>query len=75
MNDQREERKRAGDRLYEQYGRPLEPEHRGQYLAIMPDGRTLLGDSLVEVAEQAKDEFGPGSFLFKLGPKAVLAIR
>ncbi|HTE84260.1 MAG TPA: hypothetical protein VK821_05980 [Dehalococcoidia bacterium] len=75
MTAERDKQKQQGDSLYEQYGKPLEEEHEGQYIAITPDGKTLLGDSVVEVAEKAKDEFGPGSFLFRLGPKAVYTIR
>ena len=59
------------DRLYEQFGRPLEQEHWGEYMAIFPDGRFLLGRSRLEVLDQALAQFGPGSFLFKVGEKIV----
>lgn len=59
------------ERLYEQYGRPLEQEHWGEYIAIFPDGRFLLGPSRLEVLDQALAQFGPGSFLFKVGEKVV----
>ena len=62
---------KEGDQLYEQYGKPLEKEHWGEFIAIFPDGRTVLGSSQLEILEQALDEFGPGSFLFKVGEKAV----
>ncbi len=58
------------DRLYEQFGAPLEAEHYGSYVAITEDGRTLLGDSLGETAHRAASEFGPGSFLFKVGERS-----
>jgi hypothetical protein len=29
------------DKLYEQYGKTLEREHWGEYVAIFPDGRTV----------------------------------
>lgn len=59
------------DQLYEQYGKPLEVEHRGAYLAISPQGKTLLGETLVEVAHRATELFGPGNFVYKVGEKAV----
>jgi len=66
-----EERKRQADALYERYGRPLETQHRGEYVAIAPDGRTLLGSSVREALLEAKATFGAGNFIFKLGEKAV----
>jgi hypothetical protein len=62
---------RRYDELYEQYGKPLEVQHRGQYLAISTEGRTLLGATLLDVAERAEATFGPGNFLYKIGDKAV----
>lgn len=75
MTAERDLRKQEGDRLYQRYAKPVEKEHEGQYIAITPDGKTILGNSVLEVAQKAKDEFGPGSFLFKLGPKTVYTIR
>ena len=66
---------RLSDALYEQHVRPLEAEHYGEYVAIFPDGRTILGPALIEVAQRAKDTFGPGAHLFKIGPKAVGKLR
>ncbi len=71
MTAEMRESKKLADELYTKYGKPLESEHWGQYLAISPDGKTLLGSTLIEVAQKAKGAFGPGSFLFKVGPKAV----
>ena len=59
------------DRLYEQYGKPLEAEHFGEFVAISRDGRTLLGASAGEVGRRAKAAFGPGNFVFKIGPRVV----
>ena len=59
------------EKLYNQYGKPLEQDHWGEYIAIFPDGRTLVGTDLMAVSDQALDQFGQGSFVFKLGEKAV----
>jgi len=43
----------------------------GEYVAIFPDGRTLVGQNLIDVSEEALELFGQGSFVFKIGEKAV----
>ena len=63
------------DDLYERYGRPLEAEHWGEYVAISREGKTVVGPTLIDVAEQALRRFGPGSFVFKIGEKSVGRIR
>jgi hypothetical protein len=62
---------RRYDELYERYGRPLERQHLGEYVAISPQGDVILGRTMHEVAQKAADQFGPGSFLFKVGERAV----
>ena len=59
------------ENLYDQYGKPLEQDHWGEFVAIFPDGRTLVGTDLMDVSEQALAQFGKGSFVFKVGEKAV----
>ena len=62
---------RRYDELYERYGLPLEDEHGGEYLAVSPRGETILGPTLLDVVQRAKAKFGPGSFVFKIGERAV----
>ena len=62
---------RQFDELYAKFGKPLEASHRGEYLAIAPDGRTLTGATLLEVLERADAQFGKGNFLYKIGERAV----
>jgi hypothetical protein len=64
-------RKTEADTLYEQYGKPLEDQHRGQYVAITKDGKVVLAPTLLEVMQQAKTSLGPGSFIFKIGEQTV----
>jgi len=59
------------DELYERYAKPLEAGHKGEYLAVSPDGRTILGRTPFEVAKQAADRFGPGNFVYKVGERSV----
>jgi hypothetical protein len=62
---------RRYDELYERYGRPLERDHTGEYAAISPRGEVVLGRTMHEAARQAADQFGPGSFLIKIGDRVV----
>ena len=71
--DWRASRAKADAELYNQYGRPLEAAHRGEFVAISPDGRTILGSSDVEVLKQAVTAFGSGNFAFKrIGHRTLL---
>ena len=49
-------------RLYERFGKPLEKTHKGEYVAIGPDGETILGKSAAEVLQKAIETFGSGNF-------------
>lgn len=57
--------------LYEQYGKPLEGTHAGQYVVIAPDGRTVIAPTLVAAAQAAAATLGRGNFAFKIGERAV----
>lgn len=59
------------DKLYEKYGKPLEQEHWGEFLAVSQKGKIILGDNLYEVIRKASDAFGPENFVYKVGDIAV----
>ena len=61
----------TAETLYNQYGKPLEETHPGQYVAISKDGKTIVGPTMLEVMQKAKASFGPGNYVFKLGQRAV----
>ena len=64
-------RAKEDKRLYERYGKPLEKDHKGEYLAIGPDGQTILGASDVIVLKRAIEAFGSGNFaLTRVGHRA-----
>ena len=72
--EQQEERRRAkelGDQLYVQYGKPLEGKHWGKYLAVHPDGRTILEDDYGVLTDRSLAELGMGVYVFKVGPRAI----
>lgn len=53
------ELKELTDRLYEQYCKPLERQHLGEYVAISAEGRRVIGPELLEVAKQARSVLVP----------------
>ena len=61
-------RTRQDDLLYEKYGKPLETEHAGEFVAISNDGQIILGESDLSVLKRANREFGRGHYaLRKIG--------
>jgi hypothetical protein len=52
------------NRLYELYGKPLEEAYSGKFVAIGPDGQTILGDDDAQVLQEAIERFGSGNFAF-----------
>lgn len=61
----------ASASLYELHGKPLESDHWGEYVAVTPDGRTLLGYSLSDITWKARKAFGSGVHIFKIGSRTV----
>ena len=71
MSKSNSELMEQSETLYNEYGKPLEQDYWGEFVAICPDGRTLVGTDLMDVSEQALAQFGKWSFVFKVGEKAV----
>jgi hypothetical protein len=72
---QYEDRRKTARALYDRYGKPLEAEHKGEYIVISNSGHTIVGRSLTEVVTHAIDKFGKGHFVFKIGSRAVGSFR
>jgi hypothetical protein len=70
-----EDRRKTARALYEQYGKPLEREHTGEYVVIANNGNTIVSKSLTEVVTRAIATFGKGHFVFKIGSRAVGSFR
>lgn len=66
-----QDRRIEADRLYERYGRPLEAEHWGEFVAISREGGVVLGPSVLDVMHRAKAELGRGNYVFKVGERVV----
>jgi len=63
------------DALYERFGKPLEKDHEGEFLAISRTGETVLGPTDVDVIQQAKQRLGTGYFLYRVGQRWVYKLR
>ncbi|MBI3103457.1 hypothetical protein HYZ05_00795 [Candidatus Daviesbacteria bacterium] len=61
---------KIGDKLYAKYGKPLEDEHWGEFIAISEDGKIALSASLIDVFKKS-ESFTTQSHIFKVGEKAV----
>ncbi len=68
MKEWLEKRGKEQQRLYHKYGKALEQEHTGEYVAIGTKGETIFGKRIGAVAQQALDTLGQGNFgLFRVG--------
>lgn len=64
------------DKRYERYGKPLENNRHGEFIAITQDGRVIVGKNDIEVVDRAIEEFGSGNFILcRVGDKSVGKIR
>jgi 23S rRNA pseudoU1915 N3-methylase RlmH len=72
---QYEDRRKTARALYEQYGKPLEAEHEGEYVVISDSGKTIVGKSLSEVVIHSIERFGKGNLVFMIGSRAVGSFR
>ena len=75
MTTRNEEQTAEGDRLYEQYGKPLEEDHWGEYLVVTPEGEWILGATDLEALEKADASLHSGGYLFKVGEIVLGKIR
>lgn len=58
--------------LYAKYGKPLEEQSTGKFIAISLEGQTILGEDEEALAVAAYNQFGSGNFvLAKIGHDAV----
>jgi hypothetical protein len=51
--------------LYERYGKPLEHDHHGKYIAISQNGRVIADADDLTGVSQAIATFGSGNFIFR----------
>ena len=56
------------EELYERYGKPLEAEHPGEFIAISTQGKLVRAPTLQEVLDLSLEQLGKGSYVYRLGP-------
>ena len=62
----------ADNELYQRFGKKLEQEHKGEFVAISREGAVIVSKSDVEVLQKALEQFGSGNFAFRrIGYKAI----
>ena len=60
------------EELYDRFVRNLESQHRGDFVAVHPDGQVIVDKNDVEVVDRALKQFWPGNFvLLKIGSRGV----
>ena len=67
-----EEALKRDDALYDKYVRPLEDEHWGKFVAVAPDGRTMLGTNPYKIDMEAWNAFGGEAVMFQVGDKDIV---
>ena len=55
------------DELYVKFAKPLEAEHKGEFVAVSKQGQVVRATTLQQVLDLSLREFGKGSFVFRLG--------
>lgn len=63
--------KKQSDALYERYNKPLEAERSGEYVAIAPNGRLVLGHNIWRSSRRRCASWEPGADIFRVDTKAV----
>jgi hypothetical protein len=51
--------------LCERYGKPLEPDHTGEWIAIGDNGEWFLGKDRVDLSFEAFERFGSGNYALR----------
>jgi hypothetical protein len=59
------------DARYERYGKPLEAEHWGEFVAIMADGRYYLAPDSLAAAVGAYEKYREAAMLYQVGPRVL----
>lgn len=65
MTTELKKRLREDDELYMRFGKSLELEHKGEFVAISREGAIIVSKSDTEVLQKALERFGTGNFAFR----------
>ena len=67
--------KKHADQLYNDYVKPLEKKHQGQYAVLTSKHQLIFAPTLVEVIQQTIKVSPTGNFIFKVGDKVLGKLR
>ncbi len=60
------------EKLYQRFVKPLESKHKGKYVAVSPQGKTIFGSTVIDVLKRANVDLGKITpLVFKVGQKVV----
>jgi hypothetical protein len=62
------------DRIYEQYVKPVEDEHEGEYALVMADGQVFFASEVLELVDKAAEKPSRQNKLFKVKDISVYRI-
>ena len=66
------QRAQEDEKLYQEFGKKLEVDHQGEFVAIARDGRVVVEPDQIRALEKAVREFGSGNFAFqRIGYRAL----
>ena len=60
------------DELYVKFAKPLEAEHKGEFVAVSKQGQVVRAPTLQQVLDLSLRVLGKGSFVFRLGADRVV---
>lgn len=58
---------RKAEELYTRYGKPLEADHSGEFIAISTEGKVVRAPALQQVLDLSLEQLGIGSYVFRIG--------
>ncbi len=59
------------DRVYETYVKPLEQDHKDEFVLVTATGQTVLASSLLDAVRHASKMPSKDNIIFKVGQKTV----
>jgi hypothetical protein len=74
MTIQRSARMARFDRAYQQYVKPFERDHWGEFALVTPNGQVVLAGSLQELMEKTDGLDDDDNCLFKVGEISAFSI-
>ena len=55
------------EEFFVRYGKPLEAEHSGDFIAISTQGKVVRAPTLQQVLDLSLEQLGKGSYVFRVG--------